>query len=85
MVFNAHAVKDIVFDVVVVCSVLHSTLPPWDFLNDFPRAQKIYKVSIYLIGYIAINARSTIYKTISTQTPGGVNESVTNANGTPKT
>jgi hypothetical protein len=80
---NVHAAKDILFDVVVGCSILHSTLPPWDFLNDFPRAQKVYKAAIYLIGYIAINARSTVYKGISTQTIGGVNESVNNAEPKP--
>jgi hypothetical protein len=75
MPLNAHAIKDIAFDVVVGCSVLHTVLPPWDFLNDFPTAQKFYKAFIYLVGYIAINARSTVYKSISTQTDGGVNQS----------
>jgi hypothetical protein len=70
---NAHEAKDILFDIVVGCSVAHSFLPPWDFLNDFPQAQKVYKAFIYLIGYVAINARSTVYKSISTETPGGVN------------
>lgn len=49
------------------CSVLHTFLPPWDVLNDFPRAQKVYKVIVYTVGYIAINGRSTIYRSISTQ------------------
>ncbi len=70
---NVHAAKDILFDVVVGCSIAHTILPPWDFLNDFPRAQKVYKAIIYVIGYIAINARSAVYKSISTETVGGVN------------
>jgi hypothetical protein len=42
-------------------------MPPWDFLSDFPRAQKYYKVVIYVIGYVAGNARSTVYRSISVQ------------------
>jgi len=64
---------DILTRTVFIASILHSALPPWDFLNDFPKAQKVYKAAIYLIGYIAINARSTVYKSISTETLGGVN------------
>jgi len=68
---------------VFVCSVLHSVLPPWDAdpFAPFPTFVKYYKVLIYVIGYAAINARSTVWKSISTQTPGGVNESVKNAAG----
>lgn len=54
---------------IIVCSILHSTLPPWDFLNDFPTLQKYYKLLIYVIGYVALNARSTVYKSISTTQP----------------
>lgn len=80
---NIHEAKDILFDLVVGCSVAHSALPPWDAepFKPFPTFQKYYKVFIYLLGYIAINARSTIYKQISTQTIGGINESVVNAQG----
>ncbi len=73
---NAHAAKDIAFDIVVGCSVAHSVLPPWDFLADFPTAQKVYKAFVYLVGYVAINARSTVYKSISTETNGGPNQAV---------
>lgn len=82
MNINLHQLKDFGLGAIVVCSVLHTFLPPWDFLKDFPRTQKVYKVFIYLIGYIAFNARSTIYPSISTQKPGGVNESVASATGT---
>lgn len=53
--------------VVLVCSLLHSFMPPWESLQDFPKAQKYYKLGLYVIGYIAINGRSTIYPSISTQ------------------
>lgn len=53
--------------VVVACSLLHNFLPPWEFLNDFPQAQKIYKVFVYLVGYVALNGRSTIYAQLSTK------------------
>ena len=62
-----HQLLDLVTETVVACSILHSFLPPWDFLNDFPRAQKYYKLAVYVIGYIALNARSTVYKSISVQ------------------
>lgn len=75
-----HETQDLIFHVIVACSVAHSLLPPWDFLNDFPTAQKLYKVGIYIIGYVALNGRSTVYKSISTQNPVGVN-----ANGNGKT
>lgn len=64
-----HQLLDIATETVVVCSILHNFLPPWDFLNDFPRAQKYYKLAIYLIGYVALNARSTVYKSIAVQQP----------------
>ena len=49
------------------CSHLHSVLPPWEFLDDFPTVQKYYKAFIYFIGYVAANYRSSAYKSISTQ------------------
>lgn len=60
-----HWIIDYGFGAVTVCSVLHTFLPPWDWLNDFPRAQKYYKAFIYFIGYVAINGRSTTYQSIS--------------------
>lgn len=55
------------FVTVVACSALHNLLPPWDFLKDFPRTQKVYKALVYVIGYIALNWRSTLWQTLSTQ------------------
>jgi hypothetical protein len=65
-VFQSH-VFNIVAGIVLIASVLHAVLPPWDFLSDFPTAQKYYKLVVYVVGYIALNARSTLYKSISTQ------------------
>lgn len=62
---SAATLWSIYTSVVTICSFLHTTLPPWDFLKDFPRAQAVYKVLVYIIGYIALNARSTVYKSIS--------------------
>lgn len=70
---NLHTVIDFITEISVTCSLLHTFLPPWDFLVDFPRVQKIYKVFIYLIGYIAISGRSSVYKTLSIKNPEGVN------------
>jgi len=51
--------------IVTCCSFLHSVLPPWDFLSQFPRTQAVYKVIVYIIGYVALNARSTVYRSIA--------------------
>lgn len=78
-----HRWLDTVTRVVFVASILHSVLPPWDAepLKPFPTFQKYYRLLIYVIGYIAISARSTVYPSISTQKVGGVNESTANASG----
>lgn len=68
-----HHIIDILTSVVAICSLLHTLLPPWDFLNDFPRAQKYYKLLIYIIGYLALNGRSTVYGSISVSNPAGPN------------
>lgn len=57
-----HQMVDIATGTVVVCSLLHSFLPPYDFLADFPRAQRYYKAFIYTVGYIGLNARSTVWR-----------------------
>ena len=72
-------VIDIITRVVFIASIFHNALPPWEFLNDFPRIQKVYKVLVYIVGFVAVNGRSTVYRSISVATPGGINESVVNA------
>ena len=76
-----HQMIDIGTEAVVVCSLLHSFLPPWDFLNDFPRAQKYYKLAVYVIGYVALNGRSTVYRSISTQNGTQQNSNAVKSNG----
>lgn len=78
-----HTIKDIAFDVIVGCSAAHTFLPPWDAdaFTPFPTFQKYYKVLIYIVGYVGINARSAVYPQISVAKTGGVNESVINATG----
>jgi len=68
-------VEQIILRTIVTCSLTHSLLPPWDFLDDFPRAQKVYKAFVYVVGYVALNGRSTVYRSISTSNPGGPNSS----------
>jgi hypothetical protein len=68
---TAHSIQDLIFHIIVACSVAHSLLPPWDFLDQFPTAQKYYKVFIYVIGYVALNGRSTVYRSISTASTNG--------------
>lgn len=64
---HAHNWLDLATETVAVCSVLHTILPPWEAFNDFPAAQRYYKLLIYIIGYAALNGRSTIYQGISTK------------------
>ena len=56
---------DVILRIVAVCSILHNILPPWEMFADFPFLQKWYKLFVYIIGYIALNARSTLYQGIS--------------------
>src|SRR6266702_3767255 len=54
-------------EVVAAASLLHTILPPWEALNDFPNAQKYYKLLVYIVGYAALNGRSTVYPNLSTK------------------
>ena len=51
---------------ITVCSILHTVLPPWEAFEEFPSLQKYYKLFVYLVGYAALNGRSTIYPSLST-------------------
>jgi hypothetical protein len=66
-------ILNIVTAITFGASILHTFLPPWEFLNDFPCAQKYYKACVYVVGYIAISGRSTAYKSLSINNPEGVN------------
>lgn len=60
-----HWLYDYAAGAVLICSALYTFLPPWEFLNDFPQAQKFYKVFVYLVGYVGGGtARSAVYKSI---------------------
>lgn len=64
---HTHTFVDVLTRTVAICSIMHTMLPPWEVLNDFPAAQKYYKVFVYSIGYVALNGRSTVYRDISTK------------------
>jgi hypothetical protein len=64
---HTHNLIDIGTETVAICSVLHTVLPPWEAFNDFPGPQKYYKLLIYIIGYLALNGRSTLYRSVSTK------------------
>lgn len=64
---HEHSALDIITRVVFFCSIAHTLLPPWEAFNDFPTAQKYYRLIIYIIGYAAGNARSTVYGSLSTK------------------
>jgi len=54
-------------EVVAGSSLLHTILPPWEALSDFPGAQRYYKLLVYIVGYVALNGRSTLYASVSTK------------------
>jgi len=56
----------VVSSTVTICSFLHTVMPPWEAFNDFPAVQKYYKLLVYIVGYIALNGRSTLYPSLST-------------------
>jgi len=74
----------LVTEIVAGASVLHTVLPPWEAFNDFPTGQKYYKLLVFVIGYVALNGRSTLYSGISTASGTKVSDVVaktTNGNG----
>jgi hypothetical protein len=52
--------------VIAVCSILHTTLPPWERLQKHPKTQQAYKGIIYIIGWVAVAQRSRVWQEIST-------------------
>lgn len=54
-------------EVIAFSSLAHTILPPWEVFDDFPRVQKYYKLFVYIVGYAALNGRSTVYKDLSTK------------------
>lgn len=78
---HTHNLLDIATETVAVCSVLHTVLPPWEALSDFPSAQKYYKLLVYFIGYLALNGRSTLYKGISTKDGSQPSQAALNGGG----
>ena len=78
---ETHLWLDYITRTIVTCSILHTTLPPWEFLDDFPQVQKVYKAFIYLVGYVAINGRSSVYKSLSTKDGTQVSKAANGGNG----
>jgi hypothetical protein len=74
-------------EIVTGASILHTILPPWEAFNDYPGIQKPYKVIVFIIGYAALNGRSTVYPGLSTKSGSQVSDAVVKtdvaiANGT---
>lgn len=68
-------------EVVTGASILHTLLPPWEVLNDFPKAQKYYKLLVYFLGYAALNGRSTVYGSVSTKDGSAPSQAAVKSNG----
>jgi hypothetical protein len=73
------AIKDVLFPILATsfsASLAHSfLLPPWDApeIAQFPRFQKYYRLFVYVVGYVAVNMRSTTFRSISIHNPDGLN------------
>jgi hypothetical protein len=67
-------------EIVTGASVIHTLLPPWEAFNDYPSIQKPYKLLVYIIGYAALNGRSTVYPSLSTQSGTQPSPVVVNTN-----
>lgn len=76
-VFSAISLIALHSQIVYVCTFLHNFLPPWEVFNDYPQIQKPYKVVVYVIGYGAGNARSTVWGQISTANGTKISDVVT--------
>jgi hypothetical protein len=76
---NWQAIKDVLFPILATsfsASIAHSfLLPPWDApaIAQFPRFQRFYRLLVYVVGYVAVNMRSTVFQSISINNPNGVN------------
>jgi len=77
--FTLDHVEHVGLAIPVVASVLHTFLPPWEAFGDFPTLQKYYKLFVYCVGYVGLNARSTVWKSLSTNS--GQQPSVAALNG----
>lgn len=64
-------------EVVAGASLLHTFMPPWEAFSDYPNFQRRYKLLIYIVGYVALNGRSTVYQSISTQSGTKPSEAAT--------
>jgi hypothetical protein len=49
-----------ILQIIVGASILHAILPPYDVLNDFPNAQKYYKLLLAIVAYVALNVRTKV-------------------------
>jgi len=77
--FTMDHLEHLALAIPVVASVLHTFLPPWEAFSDFPGLQRYYKLFVYLVGYVGLNARSTVWKSLSTNS--GQQPSVAALNG----
>lgn len=46
--------------IVVVSSLLHLVLPPYETFDEFPRFKKYYRLVVLIIGNIALNKRQAL-------------------------
>lgn len=53
-------------NIVLISSVLHTALPPYEVFSDYPGAMKFYKLILTLLSFLAVSRRSAVYQSIST-------------------
>jgi len=66
-----HELFDIAGAIVIVCSVLNSFLPPFEWFAKWPNFQAVYRIITMTIArWGAINIKSTIYPSIASPKSG---------------
>lgn len=56
--------------VIVICSLLHMLLPPYETFDEFPTFKKWYKLVVLIVGNIALNKREAVVGIYSKSKPG---------------
>ena len=80
---TTHDWFDIGTRAVTVCSILYTVLPPYETFSDYPSLLKAYKLFLSILGSFAVNGRSRLYPSLSTNN-GNSTSQAASAAVTPK-
>lgn len=80
---STHDWFDIGTRAVTVCSILYTVLPPYETFADYPSLLKAYKLFLSILGSFAVNGRSRLYPSISTNSGNTTSPAAQSAPGGP--